>query len=269
MVVKMPLKISLDHSTLALKGKVQEVCNNFLEASGFNYFQYLRCFSDGSIGLLTNNTGLIEHFQHVDNSPVVFSSFENDYANTHSYWFLWDEELPKSPVQLAREKFNIRNGLTLVRRSKNYYDMIAVGLPTEQANPGSFYLNKLKTIEQFVKEFDSDNRDLIELMNKNPIALPEAYRDVNYKNICLTKGKIIVRGKSGSTYITAQELACLRLLFQGASYKEIAQSLDISPRTVETYFLRVKQRTGLSSHVEIERTMSLSETIGFSFCPCL
>lgn len=257
----MSLQISLDHPTLALKAKVQEVSGNFLKTFGFSYFQYLRCFADGSIGLLTNNTSLMEYFQHVDNSPVVFSSFENEHENAHSYWFLWDEELPESPVQLAREKFNIRNGLTLVRRSKNYYDMIAVALPREQANPGSFYLNKLKAIEQFVNEFDADNKDLIELMNKNPLVLPKAYRDVNYEKICLTKGKITVAGKYGMTHVTAQELACLRLFIQGASHKRIAQELEISSRTAETYLIRVRQRTGLASRAELERMMSLCSAV--------
>ncbi len=260
-VACMSLQISLDHPTLMLKTKVQEVSGNFLETFGFNYFQYLRCFADGSIGLLTNNTGLMEYFQHLDNSPVVFSSFESEHENAHSYWFLWDEELPELPVQLAREKFNIRNGLTLVRRSKNYYDMIAVALPSEQANPGSFYLNKLKAIEQFVNEFDTTNQDLIELMSKNPIALPEAYRDANYAKICLTKGKITVTGRCGMTYVTAQELACLRLFVQGASYKKIAQALKISSRTAETYMIRVRQRTGLSSRAELERMMSLCSSV--------
>ncbi|MEO8401685.1 MAG: helix-turn-helix transcriptional regulator [Gammaproteobacteria bacterium] len=253
----MSVKISLDHPTLALKNKIQEASQHFLNAFGFNYFQYLRCFADGSVSLLTNNTNLMEYFQQVENAPVVFSSYKNEHENAHSYWFLWDEELPEGPVQVAREKFNIRNGLTLVRRSKQYYDMIAVALPSEQANPGSFYLNKLKAIEQFVNEFDADNKDLITIMNKNPIALPEAYRDINYQNICLTKGKITIAGKHGMTYITTQELACLRLLVQGAAHKKIAQLLDISPRTVETYLLRFKQRTGFVSPHEIDRMMSL------------
>ncbi len=253
----MALQVPLDHPTFALKTKIQEVSKHFLHAFGFNYFQYLRCFADGSIGLLTNNTGLTEYFQQIDNAPVIFSSFKNEHENAHTYWFLWDEELPASPVQFAREKYNIRNGLTLVRRAKHYYDMIAVALPSEHANPGSFYLNKLKAIEQFINEFDMDNKDLIALMNKNPVVLPKAYRDINYENICLTNGKITVTGKQGTTYITAQELACLRLVMQGATQKEIAQVLTVSPRTVETYKLRIKQRTGFSSRVEIAHMMSL------------
>ena len=257
----MSLQLTTDHPTFLLKSKVHEASRSFLATFGFSYFQYLRCFADGSVSLLTNDTGLFEYFQSLKNSPVVFSSFEKKHANMHSYWFLWDEELPQANVQLAREKFNIRNGLTLVRRSKQYYDMVAVGLPSEQENPGSFYLNKLKIIEQFINEFDLDNKELLQLAVKNPIVLPEVCRDVNYKNICLTKGKITVSGKNGVTYITAQELAVLRLLFQGSSHKKIAQVFDISPRTVETYIHRVKLRSGYSSFNEIEHMMSLCSAL--------
>jgi DNA-binding CsgD family transcriptional regulator len=257
----MAIPIALDHPTRLTRGKVQEVTNHFLSAMGFSYFQYLRCFADGSASLLTNNTGLIEHFAYANNSPVIFSSFEKEHENAHSYWFMWDEELPEHPVSLAREKLSIYHGLTLVRRSKNYYDMIAVGLPCEQANPGGFYLNKLQAIEQFIKEFDCDNKALLETINKNPIALPEPYRDANYQSMCLTQGKVVVKGREGLTHITAQELACLRLLMQGASHKNIAKELVVSPRTVETYLHRVKIRTGFSSRHELERMMLLAAVI--------
>lgn len=170
------------------------------------------------------------------------------------YWFLWDEALPPTaPLQLAREKLNFHNGLTLVRRTKNYYDMIAVALPYEHANPGSFYLNKVKIIEQFIYDFDKQNKDLLHIMDKSAIALPKAYRDVNYQDMCLSKGKIQVRGKAGLTYITTQELACIRFVLQGFSYKQIADILEISPRTVETYLIRLKRRTGYISYSQLER----------------
>ncbi|MES2217762.1 MAG: helix-turn-helix transcriptional regulator [Pseudomonadota bacterium] len=253
----MPIQIALDHPTRLLKNKIQEVSKNFLGAFGFSYFQYLRCFANGSASLLTNNTGPFELMAEMENTPVIFSSYEEEHEKAHSYWFLWDEELPEFPVGIARERFNVHCGLTLVRRSKTYYDMIAVGLPNDVANPAGFYLNKLHAIEQFVKEFDYDNKDLIECMNKNPIALPKPYRDVNYQDICLTEGKIVVAGKTGMTHITAQELACLRLLLQGSPLKKIARTLAVSPRTVETYLQRIRLRTGFATRAELERMMSL------------
>lgn len=253
----MSVAIAPDHPTLALKSKIQEITREFQIGMGFNYFQYLRCHANGSISLLINFTGLVEYFSKLPRQPMVFSSYKNEYEKLHSYWFLWDEELPEYPVSLAREKFNLHNGLTLVRRSKNYYDMIAVALPKQQDHAGSFYLNKLKTIEQYINLFDKENKDLIEHVTKNPIVLPQDCRDVNYQKMCLQNGKVAVIGKySQETYLTSRELVTLRLITQGASYKEAAQILNLSARTIETYLVRAKIRTGYSSRLEFERMLA-------------
>lgn len=144
----MRIDVSVDHPTFLLKEKVQESSQNFLNRFGFNYFQYLRCYADGSVGLLANDTDLFEFALGKDTMPMAFSSFKEQHQASHSYWFLWDEELPEAPVRLMRETFRKHNGLTLVRRSQNYYDMIAVSSASELPNAGSFYLNKLKVIEQ-------------------------------------------------------------------------------------------------------------------------
>ena len=157
----MPIEIALDHPIFTLKDKVQEASSFLLETFGFNYFQYLRCYADGSINCLTNNTGLFECAKEYDDQPIVFSSYEDEHENLPFYSFLWDEALPPTaPLQLAREKLNLHNGLTLVRRTKHYYDMIAVALPYEHSNPGSFYLNKIKIIEQFIYDFDKQKLGL-------------------------------------------------------------------------------------------------------------
>jgi DNA-binding CsgD family transcriptional regulator len=252
----MAVQISSQHPTLLLKNKIQKISHAFFETLGFSYFQHLRCFQDGSISLLTNNTSLFEEFSHVDNSALIFSSFKSENINSHSYWFLWDEALPQHPVQLAKQKYNIHNGLTLVRRYKNYYDMIAVALPYHHDQASIFYLNKLRVIEQFFNDFEHENKNLIELITQNRILLLPSQRDINYKNICLLKGRISIRGKSGVTYVTTQELNCLRLLFQGYSHKKIAQLLNISTRTVETYLLRIKHRTGYDTQCDLNRLMS-------------
>ncbi len=251
----MSIAININHPTWLLKDNIQTITQPFLQQFGFNYFQYLRCFNDGSIGLLTNNTGLTEHFQTLDNTPVVYSSFTSEHSQQGAYWFLWDEALPAHPVSIVREKFSVCSGLTYVRRAPTYYDMIAVALPSPHAQPGGFYLNKLKAIESFVYDFDKQHQVLIKLMNKHPIALAPHARDVNYEKICLPQGKIFVQGKNGPTYITAQELACLRLLSSGFAYKEIAHQLNISTRTVETYLQRIKLRTHFSTTRELLRLL--------------
>ena len=70
----MTISLSLNNPTFTLRDKIQEISNGFLNQYNLSYFQYLRCYSDGSVGLLINDTRLAECFQHVDDSPVVFSS---------------------------------------------------------------------------------------------------------------------------------------------------------------------------------------------------
>ncbi len=248
----MPFELSLNNPAFTLKPTVKEIVSPFLHLFGLNYFQYLRCYADGSFGLLTNNTSLTEYFDTVDNEPIIFSSYEKNQEILPSYWFLWDEKLPKAPVQLAREKCHLYHGITWVRRAKDYYDMIAVALPNERTDPGSFYLSILNAIESFIYTFDQNHQSLITLMDKHRIALPTPYRDKNYQEICISSGKIPVLGKYSETYITTQELACLKWLLQRLSYKEIARILHISPRTVETYIHRIKERTGYASHAELQ-----------------
>lgn len=48
----MALKVALDHPVFLLKSKVQEASQSLFDTFGFNYFQYLRCFADGSISEL-------------------------------------------------------------------------------------------------------------------------------------------------------------------------------------------------------------------------
>lgn len=135
--------------------------------------------------------------------------------------------------------------------------MIAVALPEERYNIGSLYLNKLKAIEFFISSFEQGHTLLIDQFIRNPIALPEHNRDQNYQKLCLRGNmRISVTGKTGRTHITAQELSCLRLWLQGLRLKEIANILLLSVRTVETYIMRVKIRSGFTQLSDLLQMIS-------------
>ena len=96
---------------------------------------------------------------------------------------------------------------------------------------------------------------MISTMDKSPIAVPVHRRDANYEKICLPLGCLAVQGRDGSTHLTSQELACLRLIATNHSYKEAAIALGISPRSVETYMNRIKVHTGFLSRTEIAQLL--------------
>jgi len=230
---------------------VREASNAFLNSHGLNYFQYLRCYKDGSISFLLSDPSLFLRFIHLD-APVIFSSCQKGQSQLQSYWFSWDEELPREPVTLAREYHSLHHGLTLVKRYRDYYDMIAVAMPQDCPNPSSYYMNRMQVIEQFMTGFSIHASDLFESMRQHSVFLPEINRDVNYKSMCIETEKPY---SFGDVYITPQEWKCLTLKLQGKSYKEIANVYQLSPRTVETYLNRIKARSGVSSKVKLQELM--------------
>ena len=53
--------------------------------------------------------------------------------------------------------------------------------------------------------------------------------------------------------LSERELEVFRLIAVGRAVKEVAADLNLSDKTVATYLARIREKTGLSSHVEIAR----------------
>lgn len=239
-------------STIALRPRIEEVTKSFFDQHGFSYFQYLRCYEDGRYSLLTNDTRLLEEFANQPpDTQLIYSSFNEEQKSKYAYWFLWDEMLPKEPVQLAKQKLDIHNGITLLRRSKNYYDMIAVALPKHLENSATFYMNKKSAIEDFILNFDVTQKKLIAEMDKQSVSLSANRRDNNCDKIPILNGSVKTVVNNKEVQLSCQELKVLYFFTQGASYKEIARIMDISDRTVETYLQRIRIKCGLTSNAEL------------------
>jgi DNA-binding CsgD family transcriptional regulator/tetratricopeptide (TPR) repeat protein len=67
------------------------------------------------------------------------------------------------------------------------------------------------------------------------------------------RGKRATRSQSGWDSLTAAELRVVRLAASGASNKEIAQQLWLSPHTVDTHVRHALEKLGLRSRVEMAR----------------
>jgi two-component system invasion response regulator UvrY len=53
--------------------------------------------------------------------------------------------------------------------------------------------------------------------------------------------------------LSARELEIFRLIALGRAVKEVAAQLELSDKTVATYLARIREKTGLMSHVDIAR----------------
>lgn len=239
------MSVPFDHQIFNSSQDMEAICSSFFASSGLSYFQYYRCYDDGSVFALLNNTKTLKRFIELDFPSM--SSFKESDRNKDSYWFMWDEELPWLPVQIGREN-GVHHGLSYIRRTQNYFDMIGFGMSSEVSNAGSYYMSNIDKLKGFVAYFEKEHGEIIKHAQENKLIFRENNRDINYSDLCLGKNhRFEIKTSYGISYLTPQELFSLRLRNQGLSYKDIGRVLEISPRSVETYLQRIKLRTGITN----------------------
>ena len=231
-----------------------------MEQHNLNHIWFIRIYKDGSFNMLLNYTGFFLDWMEFE--WPVYTSFQKEHELLQSYLYLWDEGLPLPITTLARERHNLHHGITFLKRYQDYYDLIACAMPETRSNAASYYLTHLRDFERFSEDLLKKGSDLIKIGKQEKIQLPSHLLDKNRSNLCLSEKTLRhpVNGKFGAAYITSQELFCLQLLSQGKSYKDIASILSISPRTVETYLIRIKERTGYGERSQLFNFLTL--------CPC-
>jgi DNA-binding CsgD family transcriptional regulator len=248
--------ISDSHPALTLSTPLLEYCGHFLKKYNLNYFQIIRVNQDGSTLLLTNQVEFTRFAcQHAmkANVPLVYSCVKKEILNPSSYYFLWEPNLPAAPVSLARNEFNVCNGLTFVERFPTHYYMIAFAAPHDNHGILDFYLNNIELLRNFIQGFKEQQQEVLKTLESQPIILPPPLLDENLQEMLLkphTK-RIQVLFKGQANYITLKEFACIRQLPMGRSAKQIGQDLKISYRTVEQYFERVKKRLGCTTKQDL------------------
>lgn len=233
----MQFKIDPTHPVFTSTPFIQDKTCNTLEELKINYFQYVRCYRDGSFTLLTNSTKVLEELIQLK-SPTL-SYYQAPFCDSLSYNFLWEETLPEVPVTAVKEKHNFHNGLTILNRHHQYYDMIAFAMPGDLANKNTLYLNYLGYLKSFAEDFVVDHRQLFKHLDTHRLVPPDALKDPNREILCLPTTQ--------EYSLSPQESLCLRLLKKGYTYKRIGLKLGLSPRTVETYLTRIKEKTGATS----------------------
>ena len=175
---------------------------------------------------------------------------------------------------VTAEAGNVADALAWLRRSRFDVVLLDLSLPERSG------LDLLKTIKKELPRL--------------PVLVLSAYREEHYAVRALKDGAdgylnkesasesliaAIRKVASGGKYLSAalaerialeigtrhdralhealsdREFEILKLIARGASLKEIAEHLHISPKTVTTYRARILEKTGLASNAELTRYM--------------
>lgn len=229
--------------------ETRELSSKFLSKHGLNYFQYARSYKDGTHIPLVTHLDFVE--KRMQSKRGVCSSLEGEQIDKQTYVFLWNANLPDVDTNMARD-FDLDNGICFVERFPDYYNLVAFAAPSKETKIVNFYLNNLQTLKEFISEYSFKAQDLISESKRHAIPLDSEMQDTNADKLFWKKSKgIPFKHGDISTELSLREYECLKYCAYGETLQGIAERLQLSPRTVETYLDRTKSKLGLLRKSEL------------------
>jgi len=233
-----------DHPAYLLGDKVAEICKPLFKNFPINYFNYMRRYKEGGIIALTSNKYWMCHYVQEGYRHVVNGQKMHSWVST------------MQPKAYEEAVFNFRqyNGMLIEKVWPDYIEALEFASPTPYTNPLEFCSSK-DLLNQFFLYFKDKTSDIISVLEKEPMCFPESkflkletedksYSDF-YQSTNVRKMRFKFSSNSKELFFTKREFEVLSLYAKGKSAKEVAEILQISSRTVETYLYNVKNRSGM------------------------
>lgn len=243
-----------NHLSVKSSQEVQELCTHLVERFNITGFCYDMSFPDGELSMLTDNLSLFESFYSRDFNPVC----SNNKGRTlipglYTTSMLFNKNEDKRSFTYIESLFQTSFGVHFIERLNGYDEMVSFALDMTPESFDYFILNHQVHLKNFIRYFrESMSETIGQLTNKeNRLFFPDVLTNTKQQNTMDTHNKTktasIILANGLSVTLTPQQSACLKLLIEDKSLKEITKELYLSTRTVEHYLSAARNKLSCST----------------------
>ena len=260
----MAIPIPANHALFSTENEIKDICHFYLPKLGISYFNYGRMYDDGGCCLLSNNNRVNQYLFHTE-SPV-FTPIPASLLN-HKFFYLLPVNAGsyQKVMHDVKAYFNLSHALDFFECYAGYIDVYCFSSSNDNEQIVNVYLNGgCQLLAQFIADFKEQAKVLIEKVDKQRMYLPQ-HMQLNFNSTMvlpelnqndkavssLNKKGHYLSGDYAHVCLTKREVDCLSKLVMGYTAKETARSLNLSPRTIETYLLNIKAKLGCCRRSEI------------------
>jgi DNA-binding CsgD family transcriptional regulator len=238
-----------EHPCVKMYQKVQELCVPLVERFNITGFCYDMSFSGAELSMLTDNLNLFEAYYRREFNPVCSNSSGRALApGLYTTSMLFNKNEDKRSFSYLRSLYQTPFGVHLIERVNGYDEMVSFGVNMPAESFEYFVLNHQVHLKNFARYFRESLIGTIgQLTNKEnrlyfPDLLTGTEQSTPLKTVHQNNGLCIILDNGQSVSLTPQQSACLKLLIQGNTMKQIAVALYLSIRTVEHYLTAARNR---------------------------
>jgi DNA-binding CsgD family transcriptional regulator len=259
--------MSLDINAFAYQDKytddIRDIAGAFFEQLNATFFSHVRVSHHGMFKVLMSETSLSKHY--VDQRlPIRFSYGKGIRLHSGCYLLngLCSIATPEQ-LDLNREIFNFDHFIYLVDKQETWDDLFILATTPENNAFENLVLNNLDFIKHGLHYYKYKTR---KIFTQAPGVLYPSHYFMQQEALLCNKlhfdtdrlQKILVSIKGVEIVISRQEYRCLGFFTKNLTVKEIAQEMNLSPRTVETYLNNLKNKLRCQNSLELANIASNS-----------
>ncbi len=244
-------------SLLTISKDIKVLAKPLVEYLGVQDFSIARFYKDGSSIFLATH---LEFLSYCFNNGKYTVKIPTQPAEKTKLYCPW-KQLAQNNQSFSKalsyydSRFDRGNGFSIVRDFKEYVEIYALATTSRNETADFKFLTEIEPIENFVEHLKFEGKEIIQAAEQAKILPPPSYASLNshypsneklkqfYSSIGAGRARIVCKDQS-NILLTPKESECLRYLAQGKSVKQVAQSMNISPRTVSFHLDKIKLKTG-------------------------
>ena len=234
---------------------------------GINFFGYRRFLPDGSsLGIASQDTWNQYYAAHFLGTliPLYEEEIQRVSANKEEVFFRVGKTRENCSYEQALGDQGLWNSFAIYLKNHNHIEGFYFTAEVKTPKDLNVYVNNLDPLKLFATHFSQKMAPLMDTAQKSDLYHPTIAKE-NYvqksskrtpqsvddmiQSLNIEEFQLPVGGEN--VIISLREFQCLFLMSKGQTFKEIGKSLDLSPRTVESYINNLKSKTGTSSKSEL------------------
>lgn len=264
------MHINDKHFYLTSSADILDICQPLVSCFNISYFNYVAIKNKKIITLSTNPEWQKCFFDNKLYKDMGVLKKEKLHKGSYILWSEFNN--PDQAIIVGREDFNIDNGLTIMLDSNNTTEYYYFGTSRENMGINNFYVHNIDLFHRFIVYFKDKAIKILNEAEKFKLSLDMSgvNKDqlISYtSNINIFLNKVKPRRvflQELNQYLTLREVQCLYFISIGLSSKAIANKLNLSSRTVETYVEKLKFKLNIDKKkglCEFINNNDLSQTL--------
>ncbi|HET9843537.1 MAG TPA: helix-turn-helix transcriptional regulator [Gammaproteobacteria bacterium] len=247
----MGIPVPRTHVCIQSSIDVRQIAAPLFQYTNIHYFCYGRNYPNGGTFTLHTDVNFYDSW-FIQEFPLVLSFLKEGLH-------LWDDCQNADLIRVRLNDFNYGNGLYIVRHFPEYSEIFGFA-PAREQNISDLYLNNLDVLNRFAMYFKDKAYRIIERAEKDLIFVPktmliEKEELASNNNLELlrntTKIEMYALSPTLNLELTQREHESFKGFLQGQTAAQIASSLNLSPKSVETFLLKVKKKFQCSTRSDL------------------